>query len=406
MSVISVNKEMLQLMHYFMFHHQYQLIKMGATYDEIWLTNPKKVDHPIIRLSPKSIDESYFEIQRVLTTHDSLAQSLNLQSTLLDIHVNQQTGESDERCVQVNATSVFVDPYLSDMFKGIVSAFMSTPDFEQIGKPKKTSRRKKVKVKTIFNVPILTFSLLVIMIAIFALITIVGRMINDPYAASIIFGAYYKTFIVAHFEIHRLLTVGFVHISATHLLMNGFALLNLGRLVEKEVGSLKMLLTFVLSVISGSLFVFVAQGNILLVGASAGLFGLLGLVVVLAFESGSIRNPAVRMNFINILLINVFISLLPGVSFLGHLGGFVAGVLVGLSISIKKTWLGLRQNAQLALLFLFFALGFLALQGTDTTPIYITTDQRVIDTLSSIPFEPIQWYVRSLAQALLRFYGG
>jgi rhomboid protease GluP len=406
MSVVQINKEMLQLMHYFIFNHQYQLIKMGASYDEIWLTNPKRKHHPIIRLSPKSIDESFFEVQRVISTHSSLAQSLNISSPLLDIHVNVKEGESDERLVQVRATSEFVDPLLEADFKGIKGAFLITPDFNEVPQTKKKTRRKKAKVKTIFNVPILTFSLLLIMIVNFVLINFLGALINDPAAAAIIFGAYYKTFMVAHFEYWRLLSVGIVHISVTHLLMNGYALLNLGRLVEREVGSMKMLITFVLSVISGSMFVFVAQGNILLVGASAGLFGLLGLVVVLSFESGSIRNPQVRMSFINILLINVFISLLPGVSFLGHLGGFVAGVLYGLSISLKKSWSGLRQNAQLALAFLGFSLIFLMIQGTTLTPYYVSTDQRVLNTLSTIPFEPIQWYVRSLAQALLRFYGG
>ncbi|MBS3972021.1 MAG: rhomboid family intramembrane serine protease [Erysipelotrichia bacterium] len=406
MSVVQINKEMLQLMHYFIFNHQYQLIKMGASYDEIWLTNPKRKLHPIIRLSPKSIDESFFEVQRVISTHTSLAQSLNISSPLLDIHVNVKEGESDERLVQVRATSEFVDPLLEADFKGIKGAFLITPDFKEVPQTKKKTSRKKAKVKTIFNVPILTFSLLIIMIINFVLINFLGALINDPAAAAIIFGAYYKTFMVAHFEYWRLLSVGIVHISVTHLLMNGYALLNLGRLVEREVGSMKMLITFVLSVISGSMFVFVAQGNILLVGASAGLFGLLGLVVVLSFESGSIRNPQVRMSFINILLINVFISLLPGVSFLGHLGGFVAGVLYGLSISIKKSWAGLRQNAQLALAFLGFSLIFLMIQGTTLTPYYVSTDQRVLNTLSTIPFEPIQWYVRSLAQALLRFYGG
>lgn len=407
MSVIQVNKEMLQLMHYFVFNHQYQLIKMGATYDEIWMTNPNRHDHPIIRLSPKSIDESYFELSRVVTTFESLSKSLNVNGKLLDIHVNNQEGESDERMVQVRATSSFVDPLLEDSFKGIKGAFLITPDFNGQPSVKKQSRRRKKKaIKTVFNVPILTFSLLVIMIVIFALINVVGQIINDTAAAAIIFGAYYKTFIVAHFEVWRLLSVGFVHISATHILMNGFALLNLGRLVEHEVGSLKMLLTFVISVISGSMFVFVAQDNILLVGASAGLFGLLGLVVVLAFESGRIRNPQVRMSFINILLINLFISLLPGVSFLGHLGGFVAGVLIGLSISVKASWKGLRQNAQFALIVLGGSLIFLMTQNISITQLFPATDQRIVNALTSIPFEPIQWYVRSLAEALVRFYSG
>lgn len=406
MSVIQVNKEMLQLMHYFVFNHQYQLIKMGSSYDEIWMTNPKRNDHPIIRLSPKSIDESYFELNRVITTHDSLAKNLSIQSSLLDIHVNNKDGESDERLTQVRATSEFIDPMLTNSFKGITAAFSIKPELSEQPGVKKKAKQKKTKVTTIFNVPIVTFSLLLLMIINFSLINIVGRLINDPAAAAIMFGAYYKTFMVAHFEYWRLLSVGLVHISLTHLLMNGYALLNLGRITEKEVGSAKMLLTFILSVLSGSMFVFVAQGNILLVGASAGLFGLLGLVVVMAFESGTIRQPAVRMSFINILLINVFISMLPGVSFLGHLGGFIAGVLVAISLSTKKSWVALKQNAMYAGLFLGIALVFLMIQGTELTPLFPATDEKILNVLASIDFGPLQWYVRSLAEALARFYGG
>ena len=189
MSVIQVNKEMLQLMHYFVFNHQYQLIKMGASYDEIWMTNPKRTDHPIIRLSPKSIDESYFELNRVITTHDSLAKNLSIQSNLLDIHVNNKDGESDERLTQVRATSEFVDPILTKTFTGITAAFSVTPDFSEQPVVKKKTRRKRIKVKTIFNVPIVTFSLLLIMVINFSLINIVGRFINDPAAAAIMFGA-------------------------------------------------------------------------------------------------------------------------------------------------------------------------------------------------------------------------
>lgn len=405
MSVVQVNKELLQLMNYFVFTHHYQLIKMGASYDEIWMTNPNHSTYPIIRLSPKSIDESYFEIGRVVSTFESLAKSLHIQGKLLDIHVHADQGESDERLLQVVATSQFVDPLLETHFKGIKDAFAQAFDFSKLPNAKPKVKQAK-KVTSIYNIPILTFSMLVIMIVIFALINIIGGIINDTAVSAIIFGAYYKTFIVAHFEVWRLLTVGFVHISFTHMLVNGYALLQLGRLVEREVGSLKMLAVFILSVLSGSMFVFIAQDNILLVGASAGLFGLLGLVVVLAFESGSIRNPQVRMNFISILMINLFISLLPGVSFLGHLGGFVAGVLIGTATSSKAAWKELRQHATLASIFLGVALIFLMTQSTTINQLFIATDQRIIDTLRNIDFAPIQWYVRSLAQALMRFYAG
>ena len=74
--------------------------------------------------------------------------------------------------------------------------------------------------------------------------------------------------------------------------------------------------------------------------------------------------------------------------------------------STKKSWAALKQNALYAGLFLGVALVFLMTQGTELTPLFPATDEKILNILASIDFEPIQWYVRSLAEALARFYGG
>ena len=67
-------------------------------------------------------------------------------------------------------------------------------------------------------------------------------------------------------------------------------------------------------------------------GASTAIYGLLGALGVLMLA----RRQDVR-GLLTLLAINVFISFLPGVSLLGHLGGLVAGaVTAGLLVVTRR----------------------------------------------------------------------
>ena len=151
------------------------------------------------------------------------------------------------------------------------------------------------------------------------------------------------------------------------------------------------------------MFVFVGQGNGVVVGSSGGLYGLMGALVVYTFESGMINQPAVRSQFIRILLINLMISLLPSVSLLGHLGGFVAGVLLAIIFSTSKKWGAIRAHTKIAFIGLLGVLVMMGFVDDNHRPYYIITDERVIRYARDMNLD---WYANSLERSLIEYYGG
>ena len=126
----------------------------------------------------------------------------------------------------------------------------------------------------------------------------------------------------------RLITFGFLHWDLTHLLLNSVPLLILGPIVERRAGTAWLLLVFLTASIAsgaGILFkhqVWLSQGVSL--GASGGLFGLLGAAFGLAFRVPS-QTTFDRMRLIIVLAAGLSYSVLPGVSMIGHIIGLVVG---------------------------------------------------------------------------------
>ena len=130
---------------------------------------------------------------------------------------------------------------------------------------------------------------------------------------------------VASGEWWRLLTSAFLHANVLHLVLNMYALYLFGPVAERALGPVRFVLTYVTVALAGSVFVYwfahPQQGT---VGASGAIFGLFGLVLVLMIKVGQ----DVR-TLIVLLLINGIFSLQPGISWQAHLGGFLAGLVLG-----------------------------------------------------------------------------
>jgi len=109
--------------------------------------------------------------------------------------------------------------------------------------------------------------------------------------------------------------------------LNGYALFSFGRLVELLSNRAHLPAVFLLSVIGGNILslIFLPQGGS--VGASGGVVGLLGYLVVYSFR----RRQFLAPEFMRSLLINTGIMIVFGISLYqvvdnyAHLGGFLAG---------------------------------------------------------------------------------
>lgn len=122
----------------------------------------------------------------------------------------------------------------------------------------------------------------------------------------------------------RLFTGGFLHFGPIHLAMNMLALWIIGRDLEQLLGTARYLALYGLSLFGGGAAVFAWSGvAVSTAGASGAVYGLLGGILVAALRL------KLRYGFIVAIIgLNFVLTLQFGFSLMGHLGGFVVGVVV------------------------------------------------------------------------------
>lgn len=137
--------------------------------------------------------------------------------------------------------------------------------------------------------------------------------------------------VMADGEGWRLLSYGFLHAGALHLLANTLAILTVGAFLCRELGPSRFLALHVSGILAGG-FAFAAFGpaNAVSVGASGGVFALAGALAALAIR----RHPRVspRSLAVDLSLMAAF-SAVAGVDWLAHAGGFAAGLALGLAMT-------------------------------------------------------------------------
>lgn len=134
---------------------------------------------------------------------------------------------------------------------------------------------------------------------------------------------------VADGEVWRLASSAFLHAGIQHAGFNALALWILGSFVERILGSRRLLVLVLGSALAGNLASLAVYRDVQSVGASGGVWGLLGAGAVLGFASRGLLHPALvpgvrRAAGINLAL-NLFVSFLPQVNVAAHLGGGLCG---------------------------------------------------------------------------------
>ncbi|MFC6092815.1 rhomboid family intramembrane serine protease [Saccharothrix lopnurensis] len=131
--------------------------------------------------------------------------------------------------------------------------------------------------------------------------------------------------VAAYDEWWRLLTSGFLHYGPAHLGLNMIALYVLGRDLEPAFGRLRYTAVYLISLLGGSVAVYLFGSlNTLVAGASGAVYGLMGALLVAYLRFRINAGPA-----LGVIVLNVVLSFtLPGISLLGHLGGLAVGAAV------------------------------------------------------------------------------
>lgn len=142
------------------------------------------------------------------------------------------------------------------------------------------------------------------------------------------FGAVRGTDLLAG-EWWRLFTCCFVHIGALHLLGNMFALAMMGPLAELLWGRGRLLLLYAISGLAGSALAMAIRPDSLLAGASGAIWGIQMSLFVWLFTFRDRLPTDVAADWFRrltvVFLLSAAVSVLPNVSWEGHLGGGLAG---------------------------------------------------------------------------------
>lgn len=128
----------------------------------------------------------------------------------------------------------------------------------------------------------------------------------------------------------RIVTAGFLHAGILHVALNMYVLFILGTLLEPGIGTPRFLGVYFVSLLAGSFGALLLSPDVLTVGASGAIFGVMAAAFIVARHRG-IEQLASQIGIF--IIINLLFTVgVSGISVGAHLGGLVGGALAGLLI--------------------------------------------------------------------------
>jgi len=133
----------------------------------------------------------------------------------------------------------------------------------------------------------------------------------------------------------RFVTSTLLHVGMWHLAFNLFALASVGPRVERRYSPAAMLVAFVVTgVIASITSVFTGLAGVS-AGASGALMGLIGLIAIAAHRDGTTIGRNERNAMLRWAAYTMVFGVFVGADNRAHLGGLVAGVVLGLLVPVR-----------------------------------------------------------------------
>src|SRR5262249_47308259 len=123
-----------------------------------------------------------------------------------------------------------------------------------------------------------------------------------------------------------------------HILMNSWAMFDLGAEVENTYGTSRYLVIYFVSTITGYLASFWWKPYIVSIGASAGIFGLIGAMIAIGTRERTSYAAAMRGAYLRWAGIMLVIGLLGyfAIDNAAHIGGGIGGFIVGYAAGMPR----------------------------------------------------------------------
>lgn len=341
----------MNLVNYFITEKNYNPVILHGVTDEIWLENLDN-DYKLIRIvshyihNNEQLNFDRFKLKRIV--ENLKKKTFSLKMPTINIYTNLGEGvklpdNSDiDFNVLISKSSEIKTSNLKELFPDIaektkhkekgVDLFVKISD-----NISKESFQKSKKIEKIFSMkkPMITYIIIALCVIMFGITILFGEksFINTLIKFGANIGYYTK-----NGELYRLLTCIFLHANLFHLLCNMYSLYVIGPQVENFYGKLKFIFIFLFSGICGSILSLAFSGNnIVSVGASGAIFGLLGAIVYFGYHYRIYLGNVLKSQLIPIIILNLLIGfLVTGIDNFAHIGGLIGGVFAAMAVGVPE----------------------------------------------------------------------
>jgi len=148
--------------------------------------------------------------------------------------------------------------------------------------------------------------------------------------------------LVARGEYYRIVTAGFLQFNLPHIGFNMYALTQAGMVVENIWGSGRFAIIYFVALIAGGIAAYESTIHTVAItaGASGAIMGLFGAIFALGLKVPRLRRTLVGWALFPIIATLAVGFTQPGISNAGHIGGVIAGAIVGFALPAVR----LRNN--------------------------------------------------------------
>ena len=379
--VNELDEKVMKLLHFFIAEQGYNPIVLHGAQNEIWLENLDS-DYKIVRIvsnyihNDEQFDFDLFKTNQIMKKIKRKTLTFNLKTLSIFLNMGDNVFELKDGnfnfgnidCAKINdvedlkkynfITDVFPNINVATNFKekGMELFMKITKDINKANEDSSVKAEEIFKKKT----PIITYLLILINVIVFAITYIYGSGIEPNVLVK--FGGLISTSNYS-FNLSRIFTSMFLHVSIVHLILNMYSLYVLGSQLESFYGKFKFLIIYLVSGIAGNLLTLpLLQSNVVSVGASGAIFGLMGSLLYFGYHYRVYLGTVIKSQIIPLIVLNLLIGfLVTSINNFAHIGGLVGGILISMVVCVKyKTSTSERINGIIMSLIYFGFLIYLA----------------------------------------------
>ena len=358
---VTINKNdeiVMKLLHYFITEQGYNPVVLHGAKNEIWLEN-SDADYKIIRIvsnyihNDEQLNFDMFRTKQILKRVKKKMFSFKINALSIFVNLGDNVNLKDKDFDNIDCADV---KEISDLsrYSKVINTFPNIIEVEDTNQEgmelfikltndinqKNYDESKKAEEVFSKKKPIISYIIMGICLILYLLTSIASNnfLEQDPnvlynYGALVSFDMISKNYL----ELFRLISSIFLHGGIIHLLCNMYSLYIIGPQLESFFGKTKFIIIYIFSGIVGNLLsMTLLQSNVVSVGASGALFGLLGSLLYFGYHYRVYLSGVIKSQIIPLIILNLLIGFsVPGINNLAHIGGLLGGILITMTVGVK-----------------------------------------------------------------------